>query len=68
MIGGVLGIAAALGFGVVFDRFSTSFTMIQSPNAMIAALVSSTLIGITFGFLPARSAARMDPVAALSKG
>jgi macrolide transport system ATP-binding/permease protein len=68
MIGGVLGIGAALGFGVVFDRFSTSFTMIQSPNAMIAALVSSTLIGITFGFLPARSAARMDPVAALSKG
>ena len=52
MIGGVLGIAAALGFGVVFDRFSTSFTMIQSPNAMIAALVSSTLIGITFGFGP----------------
>jgi macrolide transport system ATP-binding/permease protein len=42
--------------------------MIQSPNAMIAALVSSTLIGITFGFLPARSAARMDPVAALSEG
>ncbi|WP_306753762.1 MacB family efflux pump subunit [Paracoccus actinidiae] len=68
MIGGVLGIGAALGFGVVFDRFSTGFTMIQSPNAMIAALVSSTLIGITFGFLPARSAARMDPVAALSKG
>lgn len=68
MIGGILGIAAALGFGLVFDRFSTSFTMIQSPNAMIAALISSTLIGITFGFLPARSAARMDPVAALSKG
>lgn len=68
MIGGVLGIAAALGFGLVFDRLSTNFTMIQSPDAMIAALVSSTLIGVTFGFLPARNAARMDPVAALSKG
>ena len=68
LIGGILGIGAALGFGVLFDRFSTSFTMIQSPAAMIAALVSSTLIGITFGFLPARNAARMDPVAALSKG
>lgn len=68
MIGGVLGIAVALGFNLIFDRLNTSFTMIQSPNAMIAALVSSTLIGITFGFLPARSASRMDPVAALSKG
>ena len=68
MIGGILGIGTALGFGLLFDRLNTSFSMIQSPNAMIAALVSSTLIGITFGFLPARSAARMDPVAALSKG
>lgn len=68
MIGGVLGIAVALGFNLIFDQLNTSFTMIQSPNAMIAALVSSTLIGITFGFLPARSASRMDPVAALSKG
>ncbi|WP_374303066.1 MacB family efflux pump subunit [Paracoccus sp. (in: a-proteobacteria)] len=68
MIGGVLGIAAALGFNLVFDRLNTSFAMIQSPDAMIAALVSSTLIGITFGFLPARSASRLDPVAALSKG
>ena len=68
MIGGVLGIGAALGFNLVFDRLNTSFSMIQSPNAMVAALVSSTLIGITFGFLPARSAARMDPVAALSEG
>ena len=68
MIGGVLGIGAALGFNLVFDRLNTSFTMIQSPHAMIAALASSTLIGITFGFLPARSASRLDPVAALSRG
>lgn len=68
LIGGILGILAALGFHLLFDRFATSFTMIQSPGAMVAALVSSTLIGVTFGFLPARNAARMDPVAALSRG
>lgn len=68
LIGGVLGIALALGFHVLFDRLSTSFSMIQSPGAMVAALVSSTLIGIGFGFLPARNAARLDPVAALSRG
>lgn len=68
MIGGVLGIGAALGSHLIFAGLNASFTMIQSPNAMIAALVSAALIGITFGFLPARSASRMDPVAALSKG
>jgi macrolide transport system ATP-binding/permease protein len=29
--------------------------------------LSSTLIGVTFGFLPARSAARLNPVEALSR-
>lgn len=68
LIGGILGIAAALGFQLLFDRIATSFTMVQSPGAMVMALISSTLIGITFGFLPARNAARLDPVAALSRG
>jgi macrolide transport system ATP-binding/permease protein len=68
LIGGLLGILAALGFGFLFDRFSTSFTMVQSGRAMALALASSTLIGVIFGFLPARSASRLDPVTALSKG
>ena len=68
MIGGALGVLAALGFGAAFNRLSTSFSMIQSPGAMTLALLSSTLIGVTFGFLPARNAARLDPVAALNRG
>ncbi len=68
MIGGALGVLAALGFGAAFNRLSTSFSMIPSSGSMVLALLSSTLIGVTFGFLPARNAARMDPVAALSRG
>jgi len=34
---------------------------------MIAAFVCSSMIGIVFGFLPARNAAQLDPVAALSR-
>ncbi len=68
LIGGTLGVLAALGFGAAFNRISSSFTMIQSPDAMVLALISSSLIGITFGFLPARNAARLDPVAALNRG
>jgi macrolide transport system ATP-binding/permease protein len=35
--------------------------------SIIAAFASSTLIGIAFGFMPARSAARLDPVEALMR-
>ena len=67
LIGGVLGILAALGFGAVFARFSKDFTLVFSANAMLAAFACSTLIGVVFGFLPARSAARLDPVEALAR-
>jgi macrolide transport system ATP-binding/permease protein len=34
---------------------------------MVAAFVCSSLIGVLFGFLPARNAAQLDPVAALAR-
>jgi macrolide transport system ATP-binding/permease protein len=34
---------------------------------VIVAFAFSTLIGVGFGFMPARSAARLDPVEALSR-
>ncbi len=68
LIGGFLGIASALGFGVVFRSLNSDFTMIYSTNSIVLAFLSSTLIGVGFGFLPARNAARLDPVVALSNG
>ncbi|WP_294930332.1 MacB family efflux pump subunit [uncultured Paracoccus sp.] len=68
LIGGVLGVAAALGFGLAFGALNTSFNLSYSGVSVVAALVSSTAIGIGFGFLPARSASRLDPVVALTKG
>jgi macrolide transport system ATP-binding/permease protein len=67
LIGGVLGIAAALAFGVGFAAMETSFTLIYSPGSIVAAVVCATLIGVTFGYLPARNAARLDPVVALAR-
>ncbi|MDF3607658.1 FtsX-like permease family protein [Paracoccus sp. DMF-8] len=61
-IGGVLGDgAAALGFGLFFDRLGGSFRLVYSTDSIIAAIASSTMIGVIFGFLPARSASSAGP-------
>jgi macrolide transport system ATP-binding/permease protein len=43
------------------------FQLVYSTGSMVAAFVCSTLIGVVFGFLPARNAARLDPVDALAR-
>lgn len=67
LIGGALGIGLALLIGYGFGKVSTDFSMVFSSTSMLAAFACSTLIGVLFGFLPARSAARLDPVVALSR-
>lgn len=67
LIGGVIGIALALGGGLAATAAFPDLPLIFSPTSVVVAFLSSTLIGITFGFLPARAAARLDPVVALSR-
>jgi macrolide transport system ATP-binding/permease protein len=67
LCGGVLGIGTALLFGALFSHFSSNFTLAFSASSMLWAFVCATAIGIVFGFLPARSAARLNPVDALSR-
>ncbi|MES2664467.1 MAG: MacB family efflux pump subunit [Pseudomonadota bacterium] len=67
LLGGVLGILLAVGAGQVIAALSSSFRMVYSTASIVAAVVSSTVIGISFGFLPARSASRLDPVEALAR-
>jgi macrolide transport system ATP-binding/permease protein len=68
LIGGVLGIGLSLLIGLGFDKLGGgTFTMIYSMSSIVAAFGVSSLIGVVFGFLPARNAARLDPVDALSR-
>jgi len=41
--------------------------MAYSTTSIVAAFICSSLIGIVFGFIPARNAARLNPVDALSR-
>ena len=67
LLGGVLGIALALLIGEVFALVGGSFQMVYSVASIVLAVAVSSLIGVLFGFLPARSAARLDPVEALAR-
>jgi len=65
--GGLLGITLAFAIGLVFASSSSQFQMVYSMNSIIAAFACSTLIGLLFGYLPAQSAAKLNPVDALSR-
>lgn len=67
LIGGVLGIGAALALGAAVGALSSDFSLIYSPVSIVAAVLCSSLIGVAFGYLPARNASRLDPVVALSR-
>lgn len=63
--GGVVGLLAGIGAGRLLQGFYPEFPF-HSPNWAIGAAVTvSCLVGLLFGFLPARKAARLDPVRAL---
>jgi len=67
LLGGLLGVGLALSIGFAVTLSGADFKMIYSTTAIASAFLCSTCIGILFGFLPARSAARLDPVVALTR-
>ncbi len=66
-LGGLLGIGLAMFIGFVFSLLVESFQMRFSLFSILMAFGCSSLIGILFGYLPARNAARLDPVEALAR-
>jgi putative ABC transport system permease protein len=65
-LGGAIGVA--LGIGAAHAVASAAgWPSLVSPNAVAIAVAFSALVGIFFGFYPARRAARMDPIEALRR-
>ncbi|HZK79403.1 MAG TPA: FtsX-like permease family protein, partial [Gemmatimonadaceae bacterium] len=63
-IGGVIGIIVGLTFG----RLVTMFMHIDAGVPVLLTVIAVTVsvsIGIIFGMVPARRAARLDPIEAL---
>jgi putative ABC transport system permease protein len=64
-IGGLAGILAALGIGLLLRFVVTGFSAVAPTWAIASGLVTAVLVGLTAGYWPARRAAALDPVEAL---
>lgn len=64
MVGGVTGIllALAIGGGLMVAQVAVAFAL----PAILGAFSCAVVTGVVFGFMPARKAARLDPVKALT--
>jgi putative ABC transport system permease protein len=63
-LGGIIGIVLALvGSVVLADLMQVPF--IFNVNIVVVAFIFSAAVGVIFGYLPARKAARLDPIDAL---
>ncbi|VVE89220.1 MacB family efflux pump subunit [Pandoraea bronchicola] len=67
LMGGAIGIALSFGASFIFSLFVAKWKMVFSMGSVVTAFLCSTLIGVVFGFMPARNAARLDPVEALAR-
>jgi len=64
LLGGAVGVL--LGFGATWavGQFA-GWQVVMSPDAVLLAVGFSALVGIFFGYYPARRASRLLPIAAL---
>ncbi|OCX43619.1 macrolide ABC transporter permease/ATP-binding protein MacB [Campylobacter ornithocola] len=66
-LGAIFGVMLSFVIIEVFNSLNIGFTMILSLNSVFLGLLSSVLIGVIFGFFPAKNAANLNPISALSK-
>ncbi len=67
LVGGALGVTLSLMIAFILQLFLPGWEIGFSPLALLTAFLCSTLTGVLFGWLPARNAARLDPVDALAR-
>lgn len=64
VLGGAIGIALGITASMLISYFA-EWTTVVSPGSIVIAFLFSALVGVFFGFYPARKAAFMDPIEAL---
>lgn len=64
LVGGTVGVVAGLLVGA--GLIASGVPVVFSLSAMLGAFLCAVATGLVFGYMPARTAARLDPVVALA--
>ena len=64
LFGGLLGVLTGIGGSWLFGETGGMRTVIL-PESIVLAFTSAAVVGIIFGFIPANTAAKLDPIEAL---
>lgn len=64
LIGGLIGLVLGIGFAAL-GAAVVKVDLVISLFSIIGAIVFSAMVGISFGFFPAKKAAKLDPIEAL---
>jgi putative ABC transport system permease protein len=64
LVGGLIGILVGIGGSMLYAQLGGMRTVVL-PYTVVLSFCSAALVGIFFGFIPARQAAQLDPIVAL---
>lgn len=64
LVGGIIGVLLGVGASVTISK-TLNWPSLVSPVSIAVSVVFSVLVGVMFGYYPARKAAALDPIEAL---
>jgi putative ABC transport system permease protein len=64
LTGGLIGVIVGVGGAWLFSEIGDMRTVVL-PNSILLAFISAAIVGVFFGFYPANTAAKLDPIEAL---
>lgn len=67
LLGGVLGLSVAFGLGFIAKNIGSNLPLSFSSGSIVLAFFASFLIGLVFGYFPAKRASQLAPIEALER-
>jgi putative ABC transport system permease protein len=64
LVGGIIGVLLGIVVAIVIPKLLTWPTLV-SPASIVGSVIFSMMVGVVFGYYPARKAAALDPIDAL---
>lgn len=65
ILGMVIGVLLSVVIAAILGNLVEGWELIIPPEAIVASVVVSTIVGVAFGWYPAKRAAKLDPIEAL---